>query len=89
MFGQDRARWRRLSPTSYLADTRGKPRFCVAHENTDPRLAEQASLFIAALRQHGERVQDLEVPDYTHMQMLRQASDPPLDDFIARCLAAG
>lgn len=91
VFGQDRARWRRLSPTSYLAGGRALPLFCVAHEDTDPRLSEQSQIFLRALRANGERFTDLPVPGFTHIQMLRQASDPgaPIAGFIGRCLSGG
>lgn len=90
VFGTDPADWRRYSPVTFVPAMTTHPRFCFAHENTDPRFDEQAAILVRALQARGQTVDDVLAPGLGHMDLLRQASNPdyPVAGFAARCLAA-
>jgi acetyl esterase/lipase len=89
VFGHDPTVWRAFSPTEKAATMTTHPRFCVAHEDTNPRLLEQSQLFITALHRHGQTVEALTAPGLTHADMVRLFSDPaqPIGAFAIGCLA--
>jgi acetyl esterase/lipase len=90
VFGTDPALWSKYSPIDHLAGMTAHPEFCVLHEDTQPRFIEQAALFEAALRAHGEHFQTAIAPGLKHGQLVGEFGDPaePMAGFVEGCLQA-
>ena len=89
VFGNDPAAWKRVSPVDLLGSMSAHPRFCLVHEDTNPRFIEQETLFEAALKQRGESVQAVTAHGLTHGDLVSRFGDPgaPMAAFALACLA--
>jgi arylformamidase len=91
VFGNNPADWARVSPVRLLAGMTTHPRFCLVHEDRNPRFIEQEHLFETALKQHGETVESLTAPGLTHGQLVQEFASPqePMEAFALACAGAG
>ena len=90
IFGEDPAAWARVSPVDLVGAMSTHPRFCLVHEDRVPRFIEQERLFEAALSAHGQNVRAVVAPGLSHVQLVKEFSDPsqPMAGFTLGCLAA-
>jgi acetyl esterase/lipase len=90
VFGDNPASWRLVSPVDLLDSATLHPRFCLVHEDSNPRFVEQEALFAAALGRHGATVQTVVAHGLTHGDLVQDFSDSaaPMAQFALSCLAA-
>jgi acetyl esterase/lipase len=88
VFGTTEQGWRRFSPIVRMHEMQAHPRFCVAHEDSNPRFVEQEALFEAALKKQGEAVETVTAHGLTHGQLVREFDDQrqPMAGFAMACL---
>lgn len=90
VFGPDRGRQRRLSPTAHAATAAPATTFCIAAETQEPGFATQAKAFAAALAAQGRRVRLLTAPGLSHTDMALALGDSghAVRGFAQTCLKA-
>ena len=88
VFGTDPQTWTRYSPIAHLGEMTAHPLFCPLHEDTNPRFVEQAALFEAALKQHGEHFMPAVAHGLNHGQLATEYNNPaqPMAGFVLDCL---
>jgi acetyl esterase/lipase len=89
IFGNDPRGWNAVSPVVLAGTLRTHPDFCILHEDTTPRFVEQAQLFEAALRRHGQTVETATAPGISHGKVVEAFPSPalPMTSFSNSCLA--
>jgi acetyl esterase/lipase len=89
VFGDDPAGWKQVSPVAVLDTATIHPRFCLVHEDTNPRFIEQEGLFAAALARHGAPPQSVVAHGLSHGDLVKDFSNPaaPMAPFALSCLA--
>jgi acetyl esterase/lipase len=89
LFGPTPRDWDHFSPIALVPTMMMHPHFCIMHEDTNTRFAEQADAFVKALQAHGENAVEGVARGLNHGQVYGElaTAGQPMGAFVENCLA--